>query len=148
MTDSSPTKLGNYSLAHLRGQSDRLKSLIAECKAEQDAITAELARRLGAGIAAQLAAAGKSVGSITVDTPEGIKLKGEIKQTVKWDSSALQDIAAGMSFNEWTHYFKIAFAVPEGIYKAVPPGALKDAFTAARTTKTSGMVVSFVEAKE
>gem|GEM_PF-3357988 len=76
----------------------------------------------------------------------GIRLKGEVKKTVKWTTDALLGVAAGMSWDQAREIFKIDFSVPEATWKAIAEGAYvteeqRRAIAAARTVKYAPLAV-------
>lgn len=148
MIEPAP-KYHNQSLGALEVEFITLKGLIDRNKKEQEGILEEVKRRVGNGLADALAAEGKEVGSITKELDDGVKVKGEIKQSVKWDAGQLQTIASTMTWPQIQHYFKITFSVPEKIYNALDPeSALFKALTKARTTEKGDLSVSFAPGRQ
>lgn len=139
--------LDNYDLTYLVNQRNHAEDEKAAANARIAEIDAEFVRRFGSTLYGKLKASDKETGSVTAETEDGFKLKGEVSKTVKWDSGALQTVAMGMSWEEIQHYFKIAFSVPEAIYKAIPPSKLKDALTKARTVKPGDLKVKVERAE-
>ena len=76
----------------------------------------------------------KKSGKLNIKREDGFVIEANISKTVKWDSDKLKAVAQGMSWEEIQHYFKIDFSVSEAIFKALPPGPIRDAITNARTT--------------
>lgn len=133
-------RFDNHGLDQLTDLRFASQNTIGEAKDCIAAIDAEYLRRFGSHLESTLAEAGKQ--STSVDIEGGFKAKGSISKTVKWDSGILQTIAASMSWEEIKHYFKIDFAVPEAIFKALPPGKLKEAVGKARTVKYGDLKVA------
>ena len=149
MNDQTLSRFHNQSLGSLQLQLSSLKQLVTANKAEQAEIMAEVVNRLGGTLRNDLAAKGKGYGSHTRELPDGVKVKGEIKQTVKWDGDQLRTIASTLTWEQIAHYFKITFVVPEGIYKALDPTSkIYGAITNARTTSLGDLTVSFVAPKD
>lgn len=113
-------------------------------------ITAELAKRHGAAVAAKLSDAGKVHGSTTYAIPgvDGAVLKGEVKRTVTWDQTALLGLCFSMPEAEARKVFKLEISVPEKAF-ADSTGNFRAALEAARTTKDAPMAfkVEHVAAK-
>ncbi len=133
-------RFDNYGLDQLTSFRATSQAVIDKEKVAIAEIDAEYLRRFGSHIEDVLDSAGKQ--STTVDIEGGFKAKGSISKTVKWDSDVLQTIAVSMGWEEIKHYFKIAFTMPEAIFKALPPGPLKEAVEKARTVKYGELKVS------
>lgn len=58
---------------------------------------------------------GKMGGTVTADI-EGIKVKGEISKTVKWDTEKLRDVAREMAPERFNEIFQMKLSVPEKVY--------------------------------
>ena len=139
-TARNPGRFDNYGLDQLTAFRTDTKDSIDRLTAHIAEIDAEYLRRFGSHLESVLTDAGKQ--STSVDVEGGFKAKGSISKTVKWDGAVLQTIAASMSWEEIRHYFKIDFAVPEAIFKALPPGKLKEAVEKARTVKYGDLKVT------
>lgn len=150
MTETAaPSKYDNQSLGSLQLQYESLRQLAEQNKAEQAEILEELTRRTGTTLMNKLKAAGKEHGSVTVELPNGVKVKGERKQKVEWDQAKLRQIASTLTWEQIQHYFKITFSVPEKVYGALDPTMrLQKAFEDARTTKLDDLKVVFVPRKD
>lgn len=143
------SKYHNQSIGALELQINSLRQLAEVNKKEQAEIMAEVERRLAPGLTDELRSKGKEVGSLTKDLADGVKVKAEVKQTVKWDGDQLQTIASALTWDQIKHYFKITFSVPEKIYGALDPTtALHKALTKARTTEKGDLKISFVPRKD
>lgn len=90
---------------------------------------------------------GKSAGDITISVDGAGKFKASIGKTVRWDSSKLQSIAAGMSWSEASSIFKIDFSVPEVNFKAAKSmnPALAEKLIEARTVKYGDLKIVPIE---
>ena len=137
--------LRELSLDELATERQELRDITAGYEGELVNIEAEITRRFSALGALALDDAGKDYGTATREIKGGYKLKAEIKQTVKWDSDALQTIASDMTWEKIQHWFKIAFSVPEANFKAMEPGEFKDALTRARTTKLAPLKITLID---
>jgi hypothetical protein len=76
----------------------------------------------------------------------GIRLKGEVKKTVKWSTDALLGVASAMPWDTVREIFKVEFSVPEATWKAISEGAYvaedtRRAIAAARTVKYAPLAV-------
>lgn len=143
MTDYTAPALGrldNYGLDTLVAERQDFLDALTGLKFEIAEIDAEYARRFGPTLEGVLSEQGKQ--STSVEIEGGFKAKGSISKTVKWDSDILQTVAASMSWEDVKHYFKIDFAVPEAIFKALPPGKLQEAVAKARTVKYGDLKVA------
>jgi hypothetical protein len=105
----------------------------ALARGELDLVNAVIDRRLGPRALMALAAAGKEDGQVSFSPEDGITARGKVDKRVKWDQGGLLALAEAMAWAEVRHYFKIELSMAEAIYKAIPPGPLKDAVTRART---------------
>lgn len=121
---------------------DAMKESQDRIKEEIGRIDAEFVKRHGERLEQTFEVTNKKTGTVSVDLDGDLKAKGEIKNTVKWDSDALRDIAKTMPWEQVQHYFKIVFTMSETIYKALPPGDLKDKVDAARTTTPGDLKVT------
>lgn len=126
------------------------KATLAELLAEQDAIALasaatkgralrlgqELQRRFSDSVKQSLVQSNKTHGSVTLPMQDGFALKADTKQTVKWDSPALQAVAQELPWERVAALFKIAFSMSETIYKGVAALSpeLRAKIDAARTT--------------
>ena len=137
--------LRELSLSDLSTERQELRDVVAVHQGELVNIEAEITRRFSALGALALDDAGKDYGTVTKEMEGGYKIKAEIKQTVKWDSDALQAIASDMTWEKIQHWFKIAFSVPEAKFKAIEPGPFQKALEKARTTKLAPMKVTLID---
>ncbi len=137
--------LRELSLAQLSAERSGVVSVAAGLQKDLADIQAEIDRRFSGAGKLALDAAGKDYGTTTKKVEGGYKIKAEIKQTVKWDSDALQTIASDMTWEKIQHWFKIAFSVPETKFKAIEPGPFKKALERARTTKLTPIKVTLID---
>lgn len=113
-------------------------------------LDAELARRYGASVDALFAAEGKQSGTVSGPvadhTPGGIKLKlrAARSKSVSWDQGQLFALAEKMPWDQARHWFDFSVKMPEKKYDGLPPGALRDAVTAARTVKYGANKIELV----
>lgn len=117
---------------------------IGMMKAEREAIIRELQDRHTTAISTAYKDASKDHGKVSVPiagNDGGFELDAEIRQTVTWDQVLLNGAAMAMHPEEARAAIKIDLSVPEKIYNALLPGTVKDALTAARTTKLSAPLI-------
>jgi hypothetical protein len=139
-TTSETGRLDNYALDDLVSMRGVSQAAIDHAKAEIAAIDTEYTRRFGPTLQDVLDNTGKQ--STSHEIEGGFKAKGSISKTVTWDSDILQTVAATLDWEMIQHYFKIKFSIAEAIFKAVPPGKLKDTFALARTVKYGDLKVA------
>lgn len=130
--------MATATLDELRAMQASAEVDIANAKARIAMVGDALSARFTAAAKAQLTAKGKEHGSVTIDLPDGFKLKADAKQTVKWDSDALQEIASTLPWDRVAALFNIKFSMSETIYKGVSALSpeLRQKIDAARTTET------------
>jgi hypothetical protein len=116
---------------------------VANEKLALAALENELSDRQADTAARLFQQAEKEDGAITF-TVGGLKYKGEIKKTVKWDSEKLQAIAKHMDWAVAQRVFDITFNVPERTFNAMTDPALIEQLLKARTTKRSDLVVTYL----
>lgn len=73
---------------------------------------------------------------------DGLVIRGEISTKVTWDQQKLKALAGSLTWLEIEHLFKIEFSVSEAAFKALMPGAIKDALVSARTVKYGDLRVA------
>ena len=142
-----PEFLRDLSLPKLADERLEIAAILGEYQQSLADIQTEITRRYEGLAALALDEAGKDHGTTTRDLDGGYKLKIERKQTVKWDSAALQAVASEMTWERIQHWFKIAFSVPEAKFNAVEPGPFKDELVKARTTKLGNVTVTLIDPK-
>lgn len=142
MTDQTAPagRFHNRSLEDLNQVKVGLLMALKTATAEISEIDAEYHRRFSSGLGEKLIAESKQ--STTMEIEGGFKAKGSISKSIKWDGDILQTIAVAMNWEEIQHYFKIDFSMSEAIFKALPPGKLRDTVGAARTVKYGDLKVA------
>ncbi len=144
-TSEYATDLREMSLAVLAAERQSVADVLAVYGLEMADIQAEIDRRFHDAALNALSNAGKDYGTTTHEVEGGYKIKADIKQTVKWDSDALQTLASDMSWEKIQHWFKISFSVPEAKFKAMEPGPFQAAIAKARTTKLSPLKITLID---
>ena len=135
MTEINPdTKLPRASVPELADNIRKLDLAIAKLEEAKATIQNALNERTKDQLAAALAEAGKTQGSITVDI-DGVKLNYELKPKITWDSKRLQAVAAEMPWDKVEKIFSIKFSVKETTYKALTDDALIASLNEARTVE-------------
>lgn len=130
-------------LAELRDILATQNAVISSAKERIEAVNAELRNRFQQRLLDSLTESNRQAGQHTFDE-EGIKLTGEVKATVKWDSAALEAVAQSMPYDQVKRVFKIDFSVPEKTYKEASE-ELRLALNAGRTVKYSEPKITFAE---
>jgi len=130
------------SLGEIQGYMEMHEKNIAESKAKIETFNNELRRRFQSLLTDALGQQDKQHGQHTFEV-DGVKLTGEIRATVKWDSKKLEDIASSMPWHEAQRIFKIDFSVPEKTFHSLHDQKLLDQLVDARTVKYSEPKVTF-----
>lgn len=138
MTDIN---INGASIQELADNIRKLDSAISQLEQAKDAISSALAARTKDALAAALAEAGKTQGSITAEV-DGVKLSYELKPKISWDSKRLQAVAAEMPWNKVEKIFSIKFSVKETTYKALTDDALIASLNEARTIEHTEAKIS------
>jgi hypothetical protein len=142
MTEINPdTKLPRASVPELADNIRKLDLAIAKLEEAKATIQNALNERTKDQLAAALAEAGKTQGSITVDI-DGVKLNYELKPKITWDSKRLQAVAAEMPWDKVEKIFSIKFSVKETTYKALTDDALIASLNEARTVEHTDAKIS------
>jgi len=142
MTEINPdTKLPRASVPELADNIRKLDLAIAKLEAAKATIQNALNERTKDQLAAALAEAGKTQGSITVDI-DGVKLNYELKPKITWDSKRLQAVAAEMPWDKVEKIFSIKFSVKETTYKALTDDTLIASLNEARTVEHTDPKIS------
>lgn len=133
------SELQSLPLAALFTEQALATANLANAKVRVEEVKAELARRYSASGMEALKQLGKEHGTVTLPLQDGLKVKVERKQTVKWDSSALFGIARTLPWERVEALFKFDVSMSETIYKGVSAIApeLRQRIDDARTTKIS-----------
>lgn len=132
----SAIELGKASLAELLKEQDAAVFAAAAAKGRAQRVSQELSARYAESAIRSLSEAGKSHGTVTIPLQDGFSVKGDAKQTVKWDSDKLQEIAQTLPWDRVNALFGIKFTMSETIYKGVSALSpeLRAKIDAARTT--------------
>lgn len=130
------TDIASATLADLLAEQDAAAQDLAAAKGRVLRVSQELERRFGDSVKRTLEQAGKTHGTTTLELQDGFAAKADIKQTVKWDSEALQAIAQTLPWERVAALFSITFKMSETIYKGVSALSpeLREKIDAARTT--------------
>lgn len=138
MTDIN---INGASIQELADNIRKLDSAISQLEQAKDAISSALTARTKDALAAALAEAGKTQGSITAEV-DGVKLNYELKPKISWDSKRLQAVAAEMPWDKVEKIFSIKFSVKETTYKALTDDALIASLNEARTVEHTEAKIS------
>jgi hypothetical protein len=142
MTDTNPeTGYPRATVSELADNIRKLDAAIKQLEQARDSISAALANRTKDALAAALAEAGKTQGSITAEV-DGVKFNYELKPKITWDSKRLQAIAGDMTWDKVEKIFSIKFSVKETTYKALTDDALVAALNTARTVEHTDPKIS------
>jgi len=138
--------LAKATLPQLLELQEGYASGVASLKARLAQVKAELGRRYGDSVRQALAQAEKDHGSVTLELQDGFKVKGDVKQMVKWDSAALMDVAKTLPWERVDALFKIEFSMSEKIYAGVAALSpeLRAKIDAARTTKIAEPAITLI----
>lgn len=133
MTNST---LAPLTLAELLAEQDAAAFDTAAAKGRTLRVQQELQVRFAESAKQALAQADKTHGSITLPLQDGFVVKADAKQTVKWDSAKLQEVAQTLPWERVNALFGITFKMSETIYKGVAALSpdLRAKIDAARTT--------------
>lgn len=133
-------------LATIQAHLDREEATL---KRRKDTFAALMLRKFEAAARAAYAEAQKDTGTVNLAAPGSnmLSLKVEIDKKVEWDQTKLPAIFNKMTPENSRHYAKVAYSVPEAIYKAAPPDVQKTLATA-RTLKPGKMKFTFVPVAE
>lgn len=124
MTDE--VDLTKLPLAALKAEQDAAADGLQAAKARVAGVASELARRYGDSAKAALQQASKTHGSFTLPLQDGLTAKGDVKQSVSWDSEKLMEIASSLPWERVRELFNVKFSMTETVYKGV--GALNPEF--------------------
>lgn len=144
---ASPPDLRRASLSDLLQLQDGYASGVESLKARLQTVKDELARRYAESAKQALAQRDKEHGSGTLPLQDGFAVKFKVDREVKWDSDALMAVAQTLPWERVTALFKIAFSMPEDIYKGVSALSpeLRAKIDAARTTKIKPPAITLVK---
>ena len=138
MTDNN---INSASVQELADNIRKIDQAIATLEATRMVISTALFNRTKDTLAAALADAGKTQGSITAEV-DGVKLNYELKPKITWDSKRLQAVAAEMPWDKVEKIFSIKFSVKETTYKALTDDALIASLNEARTVEHTDAKIS------
>lgn len=133
---TQPIELTTATYAELLAEQDAAAQDTAAAKGRTLRLTQELQRRLGESGKAALLQADKTHGTTSLQMQDGMVAKVEVKQTVKWDSAALQELAQTLPWERVNAMFSIKFSMSETIYKGIAAFSpeMRAKIDAARTT--------------
>jgi hypothetical protein len=134
--------VSSLSLAELREVIASNNAIVDSAEAQIVEAQAELRKRFEPVLAEYYATTDKTHGQHTFEV-DGVKLVGEVKATIKWNSDALRGIAQTLPAEVVNKLFKIDFAVPEKTYQSITDTKLLDRLIDARTVKYSDPKISF-----
>lgn len=131
-----PIDLTQATLAELLAEQDAAALDTAAAKGRSLRLTQELLRRFAESAKATLDQAGKTHGTANLLLQDNYFVKTDTKQTVKWDSAKLQEVAQTLPWDRVNALFGITFKMSETIYKGVAALSpdLRAKIDAARTT--------------
>jgi len=134
--------ISSLSLAELRELIATNQAIADNAEAKIVETLAELRSRFEPTLAEYYASTDKTHGQHTFEV-DGVKLVGEVKATIKWNSDALRGIAQTLPPEVVNKLFKIDFAVPEKTYQSITDTKLLDRLIDARTVKYSEPKINF-----
>jgi hypothetical protein len=134
--------VSSLSLAELREVIATNQAIVDNAEAKIVETLAELRTRFEPVLAEYYTTTEKTHGQHTFEV-DGVKLVGEVKATVKWNSDALRGIAQTLPPEVVNKLFKIDFAVPEKTYQSITDTKLLDRLIDARTVKYSEPKINF-----
>jgi outer membrane murein-binding lipoprotein Lpp len=137
----SNININGASIQELADNIRKLETAISQLEQAKDAISSALTARTKDALAAALAEAGKTQGSITAEV-DGVKLSYELKPKISWDSKRLQAIAGDMAWDKVEKIFSIKFSVKETTFKALTDDALIASLNEARTVEHTEAKIS------
>lgn len=142
MKTKTKKAIGNLTLAELREVIANNQLIADQAEAEIVEAQAELRKRFEPVLTEYYNSTEKTHGQHTFEV-DGIKLAGEVKATVKWNSDALRGIAQTLPIEQVNRLFKIDFSVPEKVYQSITDDKLLDRLIDARTVKYSEPKINF-----
>ena len=134
--------LSSLSLAELREVIATNQAIVDNAEAKIAETLAELRSRFEPTLAEYYSTTEKTHGQHTFEV-DGVKLVGEVKATVKWNSDALRGIAQTLPGEVVNKLFKIDFSIPEKTYQSITDTKLMDRLIDARTVKYSEPKINF-----
>ena len=142
MKTKNKKTLSSLTLAELREVIATNQAIADNAEAKIVETLAELRSRFEPTLAEYYAATEKTHGQHTFEV-DGVKLVGEVKATIKWNSDALRGIAQTLPAEVVNKLFKIDFSVPEKTYQSITDTKLMDRLIDARTVKYSEPKINF-----
>lgn len=125
----------------LIAERDKKLYVINELKQEVNAINDIITRQCLAEVTESYDQSGKASGQISIKR-DGIKLSGERKKNVKWDSEKLAAIAEDMTSEQRADYLKTSVRMDEKVFNQIPDGEFKDALIDARTVTVGELTIN------
>lgn len=143
-----PLNLATATLDQLLVEQDAAALDTSAAKGRTLRVKQEIASRFAESAKRTLTEKGKSHGSVTIPLQDGFEVKGDAKQTVKWDSAKLQAVAQTLPWERVIALFKIDFSMSETIYKGIAALSpeLRAQIDAARTTSVGEPSLSLTKA--
>lgn len=140
--------LATFSLPDLLMEQDAAAFDTAAAKGRTLRVQQELQARFAESAKQALAQADKTHGAVSLPLQDGFIAKADSKQTVKWDSAKLQEVAQTLPWDRVNALFGIAFKMSETIYKGVAALSpeLRKQIDAARTTSIAEPAITLTRA--
>lgn len=140
--------LSDFSLSDLLLEQDAAAFDTAAAKGRALRVQQELQVRFAESAKQALAQADKTHGAISLPLQDGFTVKADVKQTVKWDSGKLQEVAQTLPWERVNALFGITFKMSETIYKGVSALSpeLRKQIDAARTTTIAEPAITLTRA--
>lgn len=119
MSDFKSEGLQKMTLRELLQEQTAVNDLLATAKACVAAVQQEVAARLGGSGLNDLAAMGKTYGTVTLELQDKMRAKVVVDRKVKWDGSKLLAVAQTMPWDKAMSVFKLDVSMSETAYKGV-----------------------------
>lgn len=117
--DKSKPLYANMTMVDLYVALEQRKREMDQAKGQAAVVAEEIYRRLEGSAKQAFEQSGKSHGKMTLPLQDGLVAEVDMPRTVKWDSEKLQAVAQTLPWERVAAMFKIAFSMPEAIYKGV-----------------------------
>lgn len=114
-----PSEHAMMSLPQLHAALEFRTKEMNDAKARAAIIAAEIHARLESSAKQAFEQAGKTHGQMKLPLQDGLAAEVKIDRKVDWDSAKLQAVAQTLPWDRVKEMFKIAFSMPEAIYKGV-----------------------------
>lgn len=111
--------LKRMTLPELKIAADTATANANRQKETLSAILGEVSTRLEGSAKQAFEQAGKTHGQMKLPLQDGLAAEIKIDRKVDWDSAKLQAVAQTLPWDRVKEMFKIAFSMPEAIYKGV-----------------------------